>query len=173
MSIQLGGLVSQILLEHFGSIVQSVGSDLFRFGSKTIPLISMTTNLPKKQVQYNSFLNSCLTKIPRTTNHFILQLYYFNFVIIQIKQSLSAMIKYGIVTFESSKSSSMAEYSLNKDSILCLLRYPKYLLLIKNRYGTEAELILEEILQQGSMTPSKLIFNILIKNKDDKVSEKY
>lgn len=53
MSIQLGGLVSQILLEHFGSIVQKVGSDLFRFGSKTIPLIAMTTNLPKKQVKLN------------------------------------------------------------------------------------------------------------------------
>lgn len=82
------------------------------------------------------------------------------------------MIKYGIVTFEPSKNSLMAEYNLNKDSILCLLRYPQYILLIKNRYGTQAELILEEILQQGSMTPSTLILNILIKNKDDKVCKK-
>lgn len=98
-----------------------------------------------------------------------IKLYLFYKFLFQIKKSLCALIKYGLVTFESSKNGVVAEYSLHKENILCLLRYPKYILLIKNRYGEEAEMILEEILQQGSVAPSKIILNIMNKTRDDKV----
>nr|CAD7257047.1 unnamed protein product [Timema shepardi] len=51
MSVQFGKLCSLILLEHFGDIVQKVGYDLFKWGSKPFNLIVNTTGLPISQVK--------------------------------------------------------------------------------------------------------------------------
>lgn len=50
MSLQQGRVVSQILLRHFGEIVQKVGDDIFACGKKSIALIVRTTELPRSQV---------------------------------------------------------------------------------------------------------------------------
>lgn len=50
MSTTCGKLCSTLLLEHFGSIVQSVGDDLFKHGTKTLGHIYCTTRLPLTKV---------------------------------------------------------------------------------------------------------------------------
>lgn len=41
---------------------------------------------------------------------------------------------------------------------------------MKSKYGTEAELLIEELLQQASCTATVLLVSIANKYKDDKVS---
>lgn len=50
MSVQFGKLCSLILLEHFGEIVQKVGSDLFKCQGKPLHLIARSTKLPLQKV---------------------------------------------------------------------------------------------------------------------------
>jgi hypothetical protein len=50
MSVQFGKLCSLILLEHFGEIVQKVGSDLFKCQGKPLHLIVRSTKLPLPKV---------------------------------------------------------------------------------------------------------------------------
>lgn len=59
MSLQLKNLISQILLDHFGDIVQKVGVSLFQSGRQPVMVISKSCNLPKSQVCYliNFILN--------------------------------------------------------------------------------------------------------------------
>lgn len=50
MSVQFGKLCSLILLEHFGEIVQKVGSDLFKCQGKPLHLIARSIKLPLRKV---------------------------------------------------------------------------------------------------------------------------
>jgi len=50
MSVQFGKLCSLILLEHFGEIVQKVGSDLFKCQGKPLHLIARSIKLPRQKV---------------------------------------------------------------------------------------------------------------------------
>lgn len=45
----------------------------------------------------------------------------------------------------------------------------RYLLQIKSKYGSEAELLIEELLQQAASTATGLLLAIANKYKDDKV----
>lgn len=85
-----------------------------------------------------------------------------------MKNSLRALLKYGLTEYHVTKSDIM-EYSLCKMNVLNLLRYPRYLMLIKEKYGNTAESIIEEILQSGSITATCIIFNIVSKSKNDSV----
>ncbi|XP_066603137.1 DNA-directed RNA polymerase III subunit RPC3 isoform X2 [Prorops nasuta] len=51
MSEVLGKLCSALLLEHFGPIVQAVGDDLFKHGTKILNYIRATTGLPLVKVK--------------------------------------------------------------------------------------------------------------------------
>ncbi|XP_013141101.1 PREDICTED: DNA-directed RNA polymerase III subunit RPC3 [Papilio polytes] len=134
MSHQLGRVVSEILHQYFGEIVQKVGHDLFIYGSKPIPMIVKTTGLPRKQVV----------------------------------DSLRTLVKFDLVSFEPSFNEVVADYKLNPDNVLLLIRYPRYLLQIKTKFGSEAELLVEELLQQASCTASVLMVTVAAKYKDDK-----
>ncbi|KAK6636612.1 hypothetical protein RUM43_010274 [Polyplax serrata] len=79
----------------------------------------------------------------------------------EVAQSLTLLINFGLVTFETGKDSFVAEYKLNPQKILLLLRYPKYLMLMKNHYGNEAEIIVEEILKHGRDTTSCILLRSL------------
>ncbi|XP_013171760.1 PREDICTED: DNA-directed RNA polymerase III subunit RPC3 isoform X2 [Papilio xuthus] len=134
MSHQLGRVVSEILHQYFGEIVQKVGHDLFIYGTKPIPMIVKTTGLPRKQVV----------------------------------DSLRTLVKFDLVSFEPSFNEVVADYKLNPDNVLLLIRYPRYLLQIKTKFGSEAEILVEELLQQASCTASFLLVTVAAKYKDDK-----
>ncbi|KAH9637506.1 hypothetical protein HF086_010917 [Spodoptera exigua] len=131
----MGKVVSAILQRHFGEIVQTVGYDLFTYGSKPISMIVRSTGLPR------------------------------NLVV----ESLRTLLKFDLATFEPYNDLEViADYKLLPDNVLLLIRYPRYLLQIKSKYGSEAELLVEELLQQATCTATKLLFTIATKYKDDK-----
>lgn len=55
MSVQFGKVCSLILYEHFGEIVQKVGTDLFKWGPKPLGLIESSTKLPLDKVSWADF----------------------------------------------------------------------------------------------------------------------
>lgn len=134
MSHQLGRVVSVILHRYFGEIVQEVGDDLFKYGSKPIGMIVKTTGLSRGLVI----------------------------------ESLRTLLKFDIAAFEPSANESIADYKLLPENVLLLIRYPRYLLQMKSKYGSEAELLIEELLQQATCTATVLLFTIATKYKDDK-----
>ncbi|XP_018336281.2 DNA-directed RNA polymerase III subunit RPC3 isoform X2 [Agrilus planipennis] len=124
MSSQYGKVISFILLERFGEIVEKVGSCLFHYGSSPLLYIKKYTNLPLSQV----------------------------------KEALCILIKYNLVTFVPNKNENIANYSLKCENIFLMLRYPKYIILIKKKFEDEGEVILEEVLLSGFSSASEIIF---------------
>ncbi|GBP64016.1 DNA-directed RNA polymerase III subunit RPC3 [Eumeta japonica] len=84
---------------------------------------------------------------------------------LQVIESLRALLKYDLASFEPSHIETIPNYKLNSDNVILLLRY---LLQIKTKFGSEAELIVEELLQNGSARATQLLLNIANKYKDDK-----
>lgn len=56
MSAQLGKVVSLIILERFGSVVEKVVSYLFRYGTSPLLYIQKYTELPLSKVFANSLI---------------------------------------------------------------------------------------------------------------------
>ncbi|CAG9762004.1 unnamed protein product [Ceutorhynchus assimilis] len=77
-----------------------------------------------------------------------------------IKASLCVLIKYGLVTFKPNKNEKLANYHLESEKVLLMLRYPKYQNLAKIQFGDESAMIIEEILQRGYWTASQLILKV-------------
>ncbi|KAI8441030.1 hypothetical protein MSG28_009302 [Choristoneura fumiferana] len=86
----------------------------------------------------------------------------------QVIESLRTLIKYDLALFEPSANEVIADYKLIPDNVLLLIRYPRYLLQMKSKYGSEAELLIEELLQQAASTATGLLLAIANKYKDDK-----
>ncbi|XP_050299952.1 DNA-directed RNA polymerase III subunit RPC3 [Anthonomus grandis grandis] len=87
----------------------------------------------------------------------------------KVKEALCILIKHRLVTFKANKNENLANYSLDSEKVLYMLRYPKYLNLIKTQYGDEAEMIVEEILQRGYWSAPELILKVherMSKNSD-------
>ncbi|KAF6208472.1 hypothetical protein GE061_016928 [Apolygus lucorum] len=74
-----------------------------------------------------------------------------------VKRSLCILIQYGFVKFEPGNNPSIAEYTLLPDNIILLLRYPRYLTIISDKYGAVSRLIIETVLKNGSVPASKVI----------------
>ncbi|XP_050551828.1 DNA-directed RNA polymerase III subunit RPC3 [Spodoptera frugiperda] len=85
----------------------------------------------------------------------------------QVIDSLRTLLKFDLATFEP-YNDVIVDYKLLPDNVLLLIRYPRYLLQMKSKYGSEAELLVEELLQQATCTATTLLFNIATKFKDDK-----
>uniref|UniRef100_A0A336MMU8 DNA-directed RNA polymerase III subunit RPC3 n=1 Tax=Culicoides sonorensis TaxID=179676 RepID=A0A336MMU8_CULSO len=143
MSIQLGKLCSVVIEQRFGEIVRTVADDLFDSISKTIPMIRQSTNLERKE----------------------------------IIKSLQILIKFRLVKFTPAVfNDQMAEYSILPARILLLLRYSRYIFWIRTRMTSpiedrESELLITEILNEGMMTGSELIVQVLLKYDIDKTME--
>ncbi|CAH0719198.1 unnamed protein product, partial [Brenthis ino] len=84
----------------------------------------------------------------------------------QVVESLRTLLKFDLASFEANDV--IVNYKLNPDNILLLIRYPRYLLQMKSKYGSEAEMIVEELLQQASCTATVLLVTVMNKYKDDK-----
>ncbi|KAL1509170.1 hypothetical protein ABEB36_003948 [Hypothenemus hampei] len=78
----------------------------------------------------------------------------------KIKESLCILIKHGLVTFRPNKNENLANYSLDSNKVLLMLRYPKYLNFVKKQFGDESEIIIEEVLLRGYLPASELILKV-------------
>ncbi|XP_026751660.1 DNA-directed RNA polymerase III subunit RPC3 [Galleria mellonella] len=87
----------------------------------------------------------------------------------QVVESLRTLLKFHLATFEPSSNEVNADYKLIPDNVLLLIRYPRYLLQMKSKYGSEAELLIEELLQQATCSATILLVTIAKKYKDDEV----
>nr|CAG4649280.1 EOG090X04YD [Scapholeberis mucronata]SVE93579.1 EOG090X04YD [Scapholeberis mucronata] len=76
-----------------------------------------------------------------------------------VKKALAIMIQHNLVQFQASeRNNNMAEYSMIPNNVYCLLRYSKYLYMIKRIYGTAEEVLLEVLLNMGQESASSVIF---------------
>lgn len=77
------------------------------------------------------------------------------------------------MSFSPNKNENIANYTLNAENVLLMLRYPKYINLIKKKFGDESEMIIEEILQRGYWTASEIVLKVyqrLSKNAENSVT---
>lgn len=77
------------------------------------------------------------------------------------------LIKYRLVCFKPNKSEVLALYTLQTDRVLLMIRYPKYISLIKKKFGEEAEMLMEEVLQRGYCSGSELILHVYNRMQKD------
>ncbi|CAH1159836.1 unnamed protein product [Phaedon cochleariae] len=126
MSSQVRKVLSLILLERFGMVVEKVATHLFQYGSSPLLHIRKYTELPLSKV----------------------------------KESLAILIKYNLVSFKPNRNENIANYTFKPENVLLMLRYPKYMNLIKKKFGDECEMIIEEILQRGYWTASEVILKV-------------
>ncbi|XP_072386511.1 DNA-directed RNA polymerase III subunit RPC3 [Diabrotica undecimpunctata] len=139
MSTQLGKVLSIILAERFGTVVEKVGTSLYQYGSAPLLHIKKRTELP-------------LSKL---------------------KESLAILIKYQLVTFVPNQNENLANYCIKPDKVLLMLRYPKYINLIKKKFGDASEMIIEEYLLRSYIPASEALIKIherLSKNNENNVS---
>nr|SVE84219.1 EOG090X04YD [Daphnia pulex] len=77
-----------------------------------------------------------------------------------VKKALAVMIQHNLVKFQASeRNNNVAEYSMMHHNVYCLIRYPKYLYMIKRIYGTSEEILLEILLNLGQASASNVIFH--------------
>ncbi|BES88057.1 Hypothetical protein polymerase III [Nesidiocoris tenuis] len=77
-----------------------------------------------------------------------------------VKRALSVLIQYNFVRFEPGRIPTVAEYILLPENIVLLLRFPRYLTIINEKYGAPSKLIVETILKNGNSTASKTIVSV-------------
>ncbi|XP_062528126.1 DNA-directed RNA polymerase III subunit RPC3 isoform X3 [Bombyx mori] len=87
---------------------------------------------------------------------------------IKVVESLRTLLKYDLAMFEPTPNEVIADYRLIPENVLLMIRYPRYLLQIKTKYGSEAEILIEELLQKACSTATVLLVSIAVKYKDDK-----
>ncbi|XP_034663030.1 DNA-directed RNA polymerase III subunit RPC3 [Drosophila subobscura] len=80
----------------------------------------------------------------------------------EVGLALSVLIKFRLVSFEASKLNPFVpEYSLRRQDILCLLRYPRYIHMVQTKYGNVGASIAEELINSGSDTASAILIKCL------------
>ncbi|XP_026084371.1 DNA-directed RNA polymerase III subunit RPC3-like [Carassius auratus] len=125
MTVQEVRLCGLLLQQHFGNVVEKVGTHLIRSGVLTLRALAYETKLPLDLV----------------------------------KKSLCVLVQHGMCTFGAGRRgpAGPVEYRINCESIIHMLRYPRYIYTAKSLYGDTGELIVEEILQRGQMTMSSTV----------------
>nr|CAG4636960.1 EOG090X04YD [Ceriodaphnia reticulata]SVE72898.1 EOG090X04YD [Ceriodaphnia reticulata] len=74
-------------------------------------------------------------------------------------KALAVMVQHNLVEFHASeRNNNIAEYSMIPHNVYCLLRYPKYLYMIKRIFGNSEEMLLEILLNLGQASASNVIF---------------
>ncbi len=91
----------------------------------------------------------------------------------KVADALSTLIQHNLVSFERSEHCpTLPEYVLSLDAVIRILRYPRYLLQVKNSLGDGAELLVDELLKSGQETASRLILKAVVRQKgNSKTSE--
>lgn len=75
--------------------------------------------------------------------------------------ALAILIKFRLVTFAPSVSGMIPEYSLNREAINYILRYPRYVHLAQTKYGENGSAIVEELIRSGCLPASSVIIKCL------------
>ncbi|GJQ77410.1 hypothetical protein Trydic_g20809 [Trypoxylus dichotomus] len=77
----------------------------------------------------------------------------------KVKEVLSVLLKYSLLSIKRPYNINL--YLLECNRVLWMLRYPTYIKLIKRKFGGEAEVLLEEILQKGYVSEDDLLSTTL------------
>lgn len=72
-----------------------------------------------------------------------------------MKEVLAVLLKYSLISVKHPYNTDL--YALDCNRVLWMLRYPLYIKLIKRKFGGDAEVILEEILQKGYVNETHLL----------------
>ncbi|CAD6994354.1 unnamed protein product [Ceratitis capitata] len=96
----------------------------------------------------------------------------------EVSTALAVLIKYQLVVFAPCATNPfLAEYSLKREEIFYILRYPSYVQLIHSKYGPVGAAIAEELLHTGPQTATnvllKCIANSEIKEKIETYRENF
>ncbi|KAL7641438.1 UNVERIFIED_CONTAM: hypothetical protein RMT77_008578 [Armadillidium vulgare] len=83
----------------------------------------------------------------------------------KVQEALCVLIKHNLVTWDKSQIDNL-EYTLLINRVLLFLRFPKYILLIRNLYGEEAEMVVDILLKEGQATVSQIIIDSALKLLD-------
>ncbi|XP_037082168.1 DNA-directed RNA polymerase III subunit RPC3-like [Pollicipes pollicipes] len=76
----------------------------------------------------------------------------------EVKLAVQVLLQHHLVTFGVARTGA-ADYTLHPQRVLLLLRYSRFLLLIRTRFGSQQEVLLDELLRQGQDTA----FNIVVR----------
>ena len=134
MSVQQKRLASLILREHYGEVIEKVGTYLVAKGPRPLRDIIRDTKLTRDQVQ----------------------------------RCLCCLIQHHFVSFEVNKKS-VTLYNAWISNILLRGRAPRYIYCAKSLFGYTGELIVDEILQHGSMAMSKVVAKVANHLMEDNV----
>lgn len=144
-------LCSLLLREHFGEIVEKVGTYLVRTGSQPLRAICADTGLALDQVwgatgaQKRAGAPRGLCE--RVTKRELLG---------QVKKALCVLIQHNLAAYQLQKRGCV-EYEARCRRVLRILRYPRYIYTAKALYGDTGELLVEELLLNGKMTLSAVV----------------
>lgn len=75
----------------------------------------------------------------------------------EVSHALAILIKFRLVKFFQSAESNAVEYTIKSDKVYLLVRYPKYIQYIRDKYGELAGLLINELLRVGSDIATNLI----------------
>ncbi|XP_058876897.1 DNA-directed RNA polymerase III subunit RPC3 [Acipenser ruthenus] len=122
MTLEESNLCSLLLREHFGEVVDRVGTHLIRTGAQPLRMIAHDTGT-------------------------LLDL---------VKKALCVLIQHSLAWFRVSRRGQV-EYEADCTRVLRLQRYPRYIYTAKTLYGDTGELAVEELLQHGKMSMSRVV----------------
>ncbi|XP_071447554.1 DNA-directed RNA polymerase III subunit RPC3 isoform X2 [Hetaerina americana] len=81
----------------------------------------------------------------------------------KVREALCLLIQFNLVKFAEGRNPDRPEYIFNCERLLLLLRYPRYLFMIKSLFGDEEELLVEDLLQYGQKTASGTLCSVIRK----------
>lgn len=132
MSVQQKRVASFILKEHYGEIVEKVGTYLVAKGPRPLRDIIRDTKLTQDQVQ----------------------------------KCLCCLIQHHFVTFEVNKKN-VTLYNAWISNILLRARAPRYIYCARSLFGYTGELVVEEVLQHGTVAMSKVVAKVVNHLEED------
>ncbi|NWZ02751.1 RPC3 polymerase, partial [Loxia curvirostra] len=78
----------------------------------------------------------------------------------QVKKALCVLIQQGLVQFELQQPRGWVQYEAQRQRVLRLLRYPRYIYTAKALYGDPGELLVEELLLHGHLPMSAAVARV-------------
>ncbi|KAK4887292.1 hypothetical protein RN001_003563 [Aquatica leii] len=86
----------------------------------------------------------------------------------KVKEALSILIKHNLASFKLNVDGITAVYTLNIKNVFLMLRFPKFINLIKTKFDEEVEILVEEILLKGCLTGSEVILKATARLQENK-----
>ncbi|XP_066985988.1 DNA-directed RNA polymerase III subunit RPC3 isoform X1 [Macrobrachium rosenbergii] len=80
----------------------------------------------------------------------------------KVKEALAVLIKHNLVTWEEWQAG-IPSYTLIHDRVLLILRFPRYVYLVREKFGEESEMVIDVLSKEGQSTASQIIITSAIK----------